>query len=173
LFTSDEFAASTERRIRRPLELYAAMVRAIARPGYDRTKLAASRWALVSATSYLAGTPHHWPDPNGYPDLDQAWVSAGSMISRWNMATWVLTNLPEAFDLDWSFIRSWASAPTVGAWCDAAERRLDIVLPTAQRNQMLTELYRTASSPLAASGTDWVIRRVLNQYLQHPRMNLR
>ncbi len=168
LLTSNEFAASANRRIRRPLELYASMVRALARPTWNPGALRDARWGLVGATDSLNQVPHWWPDPDGYPDRDANWVSVGSMISRWNMATWVVRSPSAVVTVDWTAIRNWTTGTTIGEWFAAACGRLGVTVANTARDRMLGELYRTATTPLSATGTQWTMENLLIQLLQAP-----
>ena len=168
LLTSDEFAASANRRIRRPLELFASMVRAVANPTWNGAAVREARWGLVGATDGLNQVPHWWPDPDGYPDRDANWVSVGSMIGRWNMATWVIHGGSNLFTTDWAGVRNWTTGTTIGEWFAAACTRLGVTVPAAARDRMLDQLYRTVDSPLTQTGNRWAMERLLVQLLQAP-----
>ncbi|MFZ4669166.1 MAG: DUF1800 domain-containing protein [Microthrixaceae bacterium] len=166
LLTSNDFAASTRRRIRRPLELGAAMLRAVAGTSWGPADPTTAKWAMVGSLDGLNQVPHWWPDPNGYPDRDSAWVGVGSMIGRWNLATWISAGDVPGFPVDWTAIRNWTTGTTVGAWFSAACARLGVTVSTTTRDRMLSELYRNAGSPLTQSGNEWAMRRILQQLLQ-------
>jgi hypothetical protein len=166
LLASSDFAASEQRRIRRPLELGAAMLRAVAGTSWGPANPTTAKWAMVGSLDGLNQVPHWWPDPNGYPDRDSAWVGVGSMIGRWNLATWISAGDVPGFPVDWTAIRNWTTGTTVGAWFSAACARLGVTVSTTTRDRMLSELYRNAGSPLTQSGNEWVMRRLLPQLLQ-------
>ncbi|MBU6216358.1 MAG: DUF1800 family protein [Acidobacteria bacterium] len=168
LLTSNEFAASANGRIRRPIELWASMVRATAGTGWNGAQMRESRWGLVGATSSLNQVPHWWPDPDGYPDRDANWVGVGAMIGRWNMATWVVRGMTGVFSINWTTVRNWTTGTTIGEWFAAACQRTGVVVPTAARDRMLGELYRTAASPLTLNGNQWAMENLLIQILQTP-----
>ncbi|MBM3663752.1 MAG: DUF1800 domain-containing protein, partial [Actinobacteria bacterium] len=173
LLTSNEFAASANRRIKRPTELYASMVRAVANTSWNGASVRDARWSLVGATDGLNQVPHWWPDPDGYPDRDTNWVGVGAMIGRWNMSTWVVLNLPNMFTVNWTTIRNWTTGTTIGEWFTAACSRLGVSVPTATRDRMLTELYRDVNSPLTQNGNTWAMQRLLIQLLQSPDFQVR
>jgi uncharacterized protein (DUF1800 family) len=41
---------------------------------------------LVNGLKTLGQPPFGWPAPNGYPDVGGAWLNAGTLLSRWNLA---------------------------------------------------------------------------------------
>lgn len=166
LLLSSDFAASSHRRIRRPLELGAAMVRAVSGTTWGPSDPTTVKWSMVGALDGLNQVPHWWPDPNGYPDRDQAWVGVGSMIGRWNLATWIGAGDVPGFPVDRIALRNWTTGTTIGDWLAAACARLGVTVSTATRDRMLAELDRTAASPLTQSGTEWAMRRLLTQLLQ-------
>jgi uncharacterized protein (DUF1800 family) len=173
LLTSNEFAASANGRIRRPLELWSAMVRTLAGTGWDGARMRESRWGLVGATSSLNQVPHWWPDPDGYPDRDANWVGVGAMIGRWNMATWVVRGMSGVFSINWTEVRNWTAGSTIGEWFAAACQRTGVTVSTAARDRMLAELYRTADSPLTQGGNQWAMENLLIQILQAPDFQTR
>ncbi|MCG3133837.1 MAG: hypothetical protein HMLKMBBP_01102 [Planctomycetes bacterium] len=77
LFTSDEFAASAGRRVRRPFEFVVAALRVTgtdARGGPEELR----------ALERLGHVPHHYPTPDGYPIEAEPWM--GTLLWRWNFA---------------------------------------------------------------------------------------
>ena len=45
---------------------------------------ASSLSGLYWLLSQLGHAPLGWQPPNGYPDVAEAWLSAGGMLRRWN-----------------------------------------------------------------------------------------
>jgi uncharacterized protein (DUF1800 family) len=82
LFSSTEFWASVGQKTRRPLENVVAAARVLGvRPGADTRKaLGGVYWGLND----LGHRPLAWGPPNGYPDAQPAWASAGGMLQQWN-----------------------------------------------------------------------------------------
>ena len=87
LLTSTEFRASAGRKVRRPFEYLAACMRG-AQLQFDPAKAPNLVWAVSSSLGLLGQEPYCWPAPNGYPDVNGKWLSAGAMVSRWNMASY-------------------------------------------------------------------------------------
>ena len=87
LLTSTEFRASAGRKVRRPFEYLAACMRG-AQLQFDPAKAPNLVWAVSSSLGLLGQEPYCWPAPNGYPDANGKWLSAGAMVSRWNMASY-------------------------------------------------------------------------------------
>lgn len=80
VLTSDAFASAPP-RFRRPLELVAACLRG-AGVAFDPKVVGRARQDL----ELLGQTPYAWPTPDGFPDADAAWLSAGGLVTRWNVA---------------------------------------------------------------------------------------
>ncbi len=82
LFTSAEFTASIGQKTRRPIEdvIGAARTLGITPAAGDSGSLSGLYWLL----SQMGHAPLSWPLPDGYPDVAEAWLSAGGMMRRWN-----------------------------------------------------------------------------------------
>ena len=173
VLTSAEFADSADKRIRRPLELLAAGIRATSDAPFNASTAEDTKWNFHGILTALNAMPHHWPTPDGYPDKDAAWVSVGSMISRWNLATFMGNGNIPGFVRDWSTIPDWAAgsptSSTVGGWLDAAAQRLGIPLDAASKARMLSSVGRVASTPITANGNRWVAPKLLGQLMQQPQ----
>jgi len=87
LLTSAEFRSSAGRKARRPFEYLAACMRG-AQLQFDPAKATNLVWAVNGQLGLLGQVPYSWPAPNGYPDSNGKWLSAGAMVSRWNMAAY-------------------------------------------------------------------------------------
>jgi uncharacterized protein (DUF1800 family) len=77
LFLSDEFNASVNMKLRRPLDLVIGAMRAT---GTDFTEFNDLAWIL----EVLAQIPYNWHPPNGYPEPAAAWVNTSALLGRWN-----------------------------------------------------------------------------------------
>jgi uncharacterized protein (DUF1800 family) len=82
LFRSAEFWAAVGQKTRRPLENVVASARAVGvLPGDD------TNWGVAGMTNAALAAGHRplgWPAPNGYPDVQAAWRSAGGLLTLWN-----------------------------------------------------------------------------------------
>ncbi|MDZ7733204.1 MAG: DUF1800 domain-containing protein [Acidimicrobiia bacterium] len=77
------FEASAGNKFSRPWDYVVSVLRAT---DADITP-ATSRQALSSlgaVLSRLGQLPFGWDAPNGYPDVEGAWLNAGSLLNRWN-----------------------------------------------------------------------------------------
>ena len=177
ILTSEEFARSADAKIRRPLELLAAGLRATCDAPFNRQTAEDTKWNFHGILTALSAMPHHWPTPDGYPDKDAAWVSVGSMISRWNLATYLGNGNIPGFVRDWNTLPAWVAGPaggsttgsTVGEWLDAAAQRLGVPLDAAGKQRMLVSVSRVASTPITANGNRWVAPKLLGQLMQQPQ----
>lgn len=78
-------AGSPAPKLRRPLDLVAAMLRMGAvTPG--PSEFIASARGIARHLRGLGQVPYLWPAPNGYPETAGAWSGAGSVIARWRAA---------------------------------------------------------------------------------------
>lgn len=85
LFTDDEFQAAHHAKFRRPNDWIMASMRATGStftPSADERELQ----QLARAMAGMGQPAFGWPDPNGYPDKEAAWLTAGGLLSRWNAA---------------------------------------------------------------------------------------
>jgi uncharacterized protein (DUF1800 family) len=75
---SSDFKQSYGQKLKRPLDLVASSLRAL----NADTDAGAPLQNLLT----LMGQPLFlWPSPDGYPDVNGAWVGAGAMLARWNL----------------------------------------------------------------------------------------
>ncbi len=79
LFGSEEFMASYDRKIRRPVEYLIGALR-VAEPSLTGDYLSKLSTRLVS----LGQLHFKWPTPDGYPDEMAAWINSGASLTRWN-----------------------------------------------------------------------------------------
>jgi uncharacterized protein (DUF1800 family) len=83
------FDASSGAKFRRPLDYFEFALRALGAsiaPTIDEAQLA----RLGNALTGLGQLPFNWPAPNGYPDVEGAWLNTGAMIARWNLVSDVI-----------------------------------------------------------------------------------
>ena len=86
LLLSSEFRASAGRRMRRPIEYFAGILRAV-QLQWDPARSANLMSTVSSQLGLLGQIPLSWETPDGYPDSDARWTTAGAMVARWNLAT--------------------------------------------------------------------------------------
>jgi uncharacterized protein (DUF1800 family) len=81
VITSDEFFAAEARRakVKTPLEFVVSAVRITGRETVDTTR-------LVRALRELGMPLYGCEPPTGYDDTAEAWISAGALITRMNLA---------------------------------------------------------------------------------------
>ncbi len=83
LFSSSEFGASAGAKLRRPMEHVAAVGRAV---GLTPTSDPAGLVNLARALSSAGHAPFEWTTPDGYPDVAEAWQSAGQALRQFSLA---------------------------------------------------------------------------------------
>jgi hypothetical protein len=82
IFSSHEFYAATQQKMRRPLNYFIGALRATG-ARYLRN------WSIEEIFIELGQRPYGWGPPNGYPDTAEAWISTGGLLARWNLATFL------------------------------------------------------------------------------------
>ncbi|WP_456405624.1 DUF1800 domain-containing protein [Thiolapillus sp.] len=82
IFLSDEFLASADQKLKRPLEFMASAMRSLGVTP-DRRSYRFLRQAMFS----LGQTPFNWVPPDGFPDHAGYWASSNGMLNRWNFST--------------------------------------------------------------------------------------
>lgn len=79
---SDEFLASADQKLKRPVEFMASALRV--------TGLAPNRriYALLrQALNAMGQVPFNWIPPDGYPDVATYWASTNGLLNRWNFTS--------------------------------------------------------------------------------------
>ena len=119
LFNDERFFTTATPRLRRPTEFLVAALRAVdgAVPGTGLQGRAGQVGIIRTSLEPLGQVPFNWPAPNGYPDVDAAWLNPGALIPRWNIAG----------DLTSGSLR-WATVGT--AWREGLPRPPDQLVPT-------------------------------------------
>ena len=86
LLLSQEFRASAGRKMRRPVEYFAGVLRGV-QLQWDPARSANVMNTAMGQLGLLGQVPLAWETPDGYPDNDARWTTAGAMVARWNLAT--------------------------------------------------------------------------------------
>ncbi len=108
IFASKEFAASHDRKVRRPGSLIPASLRVTG------ASLAGDYMpALLNRLKLLGHLPFQWLAPDGYPGYIEYWINTGSSLNRWN---WFLAlaegRAYSGITLDLPALYAGASTPT-------------------------------------------------------------
>ena len=170
LLLSAEFRDATGRRVKRPMEWFASLLRAV-QLRWDPARAANFQNSVTSQLTLLGQVPLAWPSPDGYPDADERWCSAGAMVARWNLATSASNGFGSPapqFDAN----RIFGSTPptTVGEGIDrAALALLGEPLTPSARAAILSASGQSASAPWRATGG----RAVIAYILQSPQNQVR
>ena len=82
---SKEFLTSWGKKVKRPFELVASILRAT---NADFTPNA----SLTGMLSQMGYQHFNWPTPTGHPDKSSYWLSSNTMLARWNLALNLITN---------------------------------------------------------------------------------
>ncbi|MEH6569734.1 MAG: DUF1800 domain-containing protein [Halioglobus sp.] len=81
LFHSDEFWASTELKMKRPVDLMTSVYRRLGLTQDDNT----SNY-LRYKLDQMGQIPFLWETPDGYPDTAEYWTNTAALVNRWNVA---------------------------------------------------------------------------------------
>ena len=85
LVSHPDFGAGAGKKVRTPTEDYVATVRALGiRPQAPTTDDSFAN-AMVWQYSEAGQPPYEWPAPNGYPEVDGAWASAGRVLTSFTI----------------------------------------------------------------------------------------
>jgi uncharacterized protein (DUF1800 family) len=89
LFGSSEFRSARGAKVRRPYEDLIGTLRTLGYrllpPQAGPEARRSGPQALYWISSSLQQAPLAWVQPDGYPDVAEAWGSAGGLLHRWNM----------------------------------------------------------------------------------------
>jgi len=77
------FDASSAQKFRRPFDYAAFGMRAL-RASLNPTATANQIKKIGKALDQMGQLTFEWPAPNGYPDVEGAWLNTGAMLTRWN-----------------------------------------------------------------------------------------
>jgi uncharacterized protein (DUF1800 family) len=94
-----DFASAANSKFNRPLDELISTVRRLDGslvPTTDTSQLQSVGAALTA----LGQIPFRWPAPNGYPDVEGAWLNTGSLLARWNMVGDVLAGAYPVVNFD-------------------------------------------------------------------------
>jgi uncharacterized protein (DUF1800 family) len=83
MVTHPAFDASANQKFRRPWDYVAFGLRGLRGTLTPTTNMKQLK-RTMRAVSQLGQVAFKWPAPNGYPDVEGAWLNTGALISRWN-----------------------------------------------------------------------------------------
>lgn len=118
LVLSSEFVNSAGAKLRRPASLVTQMARALGLQWSPPSRPDDFLWANWSRLEQMGNANHSWPSPNGYPDANGFWLSAGSLVSRWNLAVWLAYGTVAGLPFDAKATMDWAPNKKWGEWLD-------------------------------------------------------
>ncbi|MEM8923836.1 MAG: DUF1800 family protein [Actinomycetota bacterium] len=170
IFASRQFAQSAGRKLRRPFEIMAAMMRASGAqlptdPHSDEAV------ALREILMDFGHAPWEWSTPDGYPDTAAHWLLAASVVGRWNLGARVASG-----DLDGVVVnanRFRVDSSTVGELIAAMARDFAIgELPRSQVTALARALDAQVNDP-AANVDGAELTRLAGLLFAHPAFQVR
>ncbi len=105
------FDASANQKFRRPWD-YATFVLRALRATIAPTTATSELRRLEYAFDELGQLPFSWPAPNGYPDVEGAWLNTGGLTARWNWTGDVIGRAFTPISYDTTALRASLSGQT-------------------------------------------------------------
>ena len=175
LLGSAEFKASSGKKLRRPLEAMAMMLRATAST-YDITKGAEPAGQLDWRSGSMGQSPMGWHPPDGYPDIATPWLGTSGMLGRWNFALtatggWVAGIVPKSP----TELAGGAARPrTAGGVVDAITQRLALQkFAPAHRAALLRAVDAAEGDVMSDDELRWRGRDLVALVLSSPYLQVR
>lgn len=133
LLLSPELRASTDQKLKRPLEVLGSAVRTL-----DAQLAPESGRPLLNVLRNMGQLPFGWHPPNGYPDVAGAWGNTNGLLNRWNLGLTLGGNSLPGVRTDFAALTAGAPGsptPTAAALADhLAQSLLRRPLEAADRN---------------------------------------
>lgn len=88
ILQSPEFASTWGEKVKRPFHVVVSAFRATttAFTPQDSSDTSSFLWRFDDT----GHEPFHWPAPNGYPDVTDAWSSMSPMVNVWRLVGWMI-----------------------------------------------------------------------------------
>lgn len=165
---SDEFGKTWGQKAKRPFEFVVSLLRA---SGTDYRPEPGLPWLALT----MGERPFGWPTPDGPPDAAEPWLSANSMMGRWNAAFWLMSKGNPATAPDFA-ARTPDSVKTLGQAADFWAERL---LPFEGREVAVAALKETLASwapldsPLVPPQSNEALSGIVAMAALAPEFNLK
>jgi uncharacterized protein (DUF1800 family) len=184
LLSSTQFWAAVGQKVRRPGEYVVATYRALGvspatPPTFDNRDQNASPFlqGVRQLRDFLAGVDHSpagHPTPDGYPDVFEAWTSAGTMVRLWNEAFNAANGGRKMFTYVPAEQLAGAAPPTTAAeYVDALARNL-ICRPLSPRErELLLSVAGVGAKDAVDASLNGAVRAVARALLASPLHHLR
>jgi uncharacterized protein (DUF1800 family) len=170
ILRSDEFKASAGQKIKLPLRALVSSVRAL---GADVAGGPAGAAPLVKRLRDLGQAFFGWQAPNGYPQDGAAWVNAGGMLGRWNLAFALAEGRIKGVTTDLSGLGT-PQTQTAGALVDAAVALLHAPLPALARTALIDYVSagQGEAQPLSPAARDRRLPELVGLILASPAFQI-
>jgi uncharacterized protein (DUF1800 family) len=176
ILASNEFRSSEAHKLRRPLEVLAAGLRALEAnvPSGPHTNGASS---LLGALVSLGQEPWGWGPPDGYPDVAEPWLGSDGLMSRWNFLARIprntLTNAsqPGAVTVDLRGLIG--DAEDLGRAMDRLAARLGLTWLTPAERDGLLGVVGLSPAQVPSAATDADLAELAGFLLAGPQFHVR
>jgi uncharacterized protein (DUF1800 family) len=173
MFAHPSFASARNTKFRRPHDWFVAAARALRAsitPATERVRI--QRLGAVSVA--LGQYPFGWPAPNGYPDVEGAWLNAGGLLARWNVAGDLTANAVALVGVDTGWLRTGLDGKPASAALDTlAQRLLGEPLTAAGRTVLLDHAGVAGSTTLGPLQAASFVQNVVPLLLASPDLQYR
>ncbi len=136
MFSHADFDASAGDKFNRPLDFFYALLRRL-EAEITATTDTNQLTQLGSALAALGQLPFFWPAPNGYPDVEGAWMNTGGLLNRWNLTGDVLSNQSPVISFSPAAFVAGLQGLTAAEIYEAAAQRLLLESMTPQGADLL------------------------------------
>lgn len=130
------FDASVNLKFRRPWDYAAFGLRAL-QGSVTATTNTNQMKKVGKALEGLGQLAFEWPAPNGYPDVEGAWLNTGAMLARWNWTSDVIGRAFPPITYDTAALRATLYGKTASAIYDLAAQYLMLEAVTDGGNTVL------------------------------------
>ena len=171
ILLSDELFAAPDMKIQRPFEFLVAVMRAL-----DVFPTHAGIAQVEETLALLGQLPHHRLDPDGYPDVAEAWVSSDGLLTRWNFVYRLVEQPGQAFPWRLDRLVDGLDQPSPAMLTDRlVDRLLHRTIDSGDREVMVSYAAQghPVDAPLAAGEIETVGRRLVVYILNSPYFQLR
>jgi len=175
IVASSAFKGSSGKKVRLPLEMMVASLRATG-GRYGAQFGREGSGGLLWRAREMGQSPFGWHDPDGYPDVAGEWLSSVGLLSRWNTAISLTQNWFDGVTVsDVRTLAGGAARPrTAGPLVDALTKRVcGQRFSSAHREPLLSYLGKSETSPVSDDELRWHGTELVSLILSSPYMQLR
>ncbi len=171
VFTSAEFAAAENQKLRRPMEQLIASLRALNStisndPDGDGSE------HLLDHLEEMDHVPWGWVQPDGYPDRAAHWLTTDNILQRWNHSARLARNVvTDQIRTDYGALRP--TAATADELIAALAQQFGIGDLAPEARAAVATAARVSGTDTAASVSDQELADIAGLLMAHPLFQTR